>query len=143
MIILKALAAILLVAFAGLSGYVRLASVTVAEWHIDLADRPAPMGPPSPDLVAVFGNGGFVDLSQAQLQRFAEVVTTTPRTRLIAGSVSEGRMTWQTRSLIWGFPDYTTAQISGDGLIVLARARFGSGDWGVNARRLSAWIAAL
>ena len=143
MIFIKVLLVVVLAIFLGLSAYVRLATVTPADWHLDLAKRPLPMGPPSLDRVTVLGNGAYVDLGHAPLQRFAAVVNATPRTRQIAGSVSEGRITWQTRSLLWGFPDFTTAQVSGDGLIVFSRARDGAGDWGVNARRLTAWIASL
>lgn len=143
MIIIKILLAVLMTAFVGLSGYVRLAQDDYAAWNINLADRLAPLGPPSVDVVTSFGNGAYVDLTKASLERLADVAQTMPRTRQIAGSVAEGRITWQTRSLFWGFPDYTTAQVSGDGLIILARSRYGSGDWGVNAKRLTQWIAEL
>lgn len=141
--IIKGLLAVLLVTLIGLNAYVRLAPVDAAQWHVDLAARPAPFGPPSVDHVTAFAQGAYVDLTKASLEQLNSVALSTPRTRLIAGSVAEGRITWETRSLLWGFPDYTTAQISGEGLTVLARARYGSGDWGVNGKRLSAWISAL
>jgi uncharacterized protein (DUF1499 family) len=143
MFILKGLLLVLVVALAGLNAYVRLARVDPAHWHIDLSQRPAPMGPQSFDKVTAFANGAYVDLTKASLDQLNAVALSTPRTHLIAGSVEEGRITWETRSLLWGFPDYTTAQVSGEGLILLARSRYGSGDWGVNGKRLTAWIASL
>ena len=52
-------------------------------------------------------------------------------------------MTYITRSLLWGFPDYTTAQTTPQGTRLYARQRFGSNDWGVNAARLRDWLAKL
>lgn len=68
---------------------------------------------------------------------------TTPRTLRLAGSVAEGRITWETRSLFWGFPDYATAEVRPDGLYNYARLRFGSSDFGVNAARLQDWLSRL
>jgi hypothetical protein len=142
-LIFKSLLVVLLAVFIGLNAYVRLARVDPAKWHVELTERPGPLGPPSVDHVTTFPNGAYVDLTKASLEQLNAVALSTPRTRVIAGSVAEGRITWETRSLLWGFPDYTTAQISGAGLTILARSRYGSGDWGVNGKRLSAWIAAL
>jgi hypothetical protein len=141
--ILKRLLLVLLAAFLGLNAYVRFARVDAAAWNVDLAERHAPLGPPSFDQVKTFPTGAYVDLTKASLEQLNAVALSSPRTRLIAGSVEAGRITWETRSLLWGFPDYTTAQVSGEGLTILARSRYGSGDWGVNAKRLSAWIASL
>ena len=57
--------------------------------------------------------------------------------------MDQGRITWITRSLLWGFPDYTTAEVRADGLYLFARLRFGGGDNGVNAARLRNWLARL
>jgi uncharacterized protein (DUF1499 family) len=68
----------------------------------------------------------------------------TPRTRRIAGSLEEGMITWETRSRLWAFPDYTTARARAEGgqtlLDITARSRFGQYDYGVNAARLRAWL---
>ena len=56
---------------------------------------------------------------------------------------SPGRISWVPRSALWGFPDYTTAEVRPDGLYTYARLRFGRGDMGVNAARLQAWAQAL
>ncbi|ALI54254.1 DUF1499 domain-containing protein [Celeribacter marinus] len=129
-------------ALALLVGYIRLAPTDAARWHIDpfVAADPAP--------------GGARDLFQADiapsqvLTRLARVAEATARTRLIAGSIEEGRMTYMTRSKLWGFPDFTTfeARAGQDGqgadVAILARLRFGSSDMGVNAARIAAWRAA-
>jgi hypothetical protein len=47
---------------------------------------------------------------RAALARLDEIALATPRTTRLAGSPDEGRITWITRSALWGFPDYTTAQ---------------------------------
>jgi hypothetical protein len=77
------------------------------------------------------------------LARLDAVALATPRTTRLAGSVSEGRITWVTRSAVWGFPDYTTAEARADGLYLQARLRFGREDMGVNAARLRDWLARL
>jgi uncharacterized protein (DUF1499 family) len=70
-----------------------------------------------------------------------------PRTKLLAGSVAEGWMTYVTRSRWVAFPDYTSVVITPDEggarLAAFARARYGKSDLGVNAERLDAWLAAL
>lgn len=70
-----------------------------------------------------------------------------PRTHLIAGSVESGEMTYITRSLIWGFPDFTSVKVIPIGadstFAAFARSRFGKSDFGVNGARLHAWLKAL
>ena len=138
----------ILIVLAGLMAYVRLAPTDAADWHIDLTGlRPA--GSVDADGVQVLRNGAWTELAgdpataTAMLAAMDAAAMATPRTRRLAGSVTEGRITWETRSLIWGFPDYTTAQITPSGLLVFARQRFGGQDSGVNARRLRGWLAAI
>jgi len=63
-----------------------------------------------------------------------------PRTRLLAGSLEEGRLTYVTRSKWMGFPDYTTIEQVGDQvdeqIRLYGRLRFGRSDMGVNAARM-------
>ena len=137
------IAAAALVAVAGFAGYVRLAPVRAQAWHIDLSARPAPIGTISATPVQSSLNSAYVDLAQGDLARLDAVAVATPRTTRIAGSVGAGHITWQTRSALWGFPDYTTAQIIGENITIFARARFGKSDIGVNKNRLSDWISKL
>ena len=138
-----------LIIVAGLMAYVRLAPTDAAKWHISLTPRPVAIATPSLDVVRNLGNGAYVDLplppveARAALARLDAIALATARTRRLAGSVAEGHVTWETRSLIWGFPDYTTAEVTEMGLTLYARQRFGSRDAGVNAARLSDWLARL
>jgi len=81
--------------------------------------------------------------ASGMLARLDAIALATPRTRRLAGGVAEGSITWITRSALWGFPDYTTAEVQADGLYIFARIRFGGGDGGVNAARLREWQAQL
>ena len=137
-----------IIALLGAMAYVRLAPSDAAAWHAlpDLAlwDQGGPV-----DQVIPLTGAAAVHLSAAKgdpaalLARLDAIATATPRTTRIAGSVPEGRITWQTRSALWGFPDFTTAEVRPDGLYVYARLRFGKDDMGVNAKRLNDWVSAL
>ena len=131
----------LLAVVAAFAGYVRLAPSDSGHWHV----APVAEGPAG-EVVAGEGwaslrleTGAARDL----LARLDAIALATPRTTRIAGSPEEGRITWITRSALWGFPDFTTAEARADGLHIQARLRFGRGDMGVNAARLRAWQAAL
>jgi uncharacterized protein (DUF1499 family) len=125
-----------IIAFLGLGmAAVRLAPVDPARWHVAVeAEEDRDMA------------GGAVRVIPAEdgmLTRLDAIAQATPRTSRIAGSPEEGRITWQTRSLIWGFPDYTTAEVSDGRLKIFARLRFGQSDLGVNRARLEAWLSQL
>jgi len=57
--------------------------------------------------------------------------------------VAEGRVTYITRSKLWGFPDYSTFETRDGDLLIHARLRFGSSDMGVNRARVTDWLARL
>jgi hypothetical protein len=124
---------IILAVLAGLIGYVRLAPSDPAHWHVarDIArDR---------DL-----DGGVLRVVEAGpdgLARLDAVARTWPRTRVLAGSVEEGMITYVSRSALWGFPDYTTVRQVENRLEIFARLRFGRKDFGVNRKRTEAWLA--
>ena len=131
------LLSILLLALAGFALWVRLAPVDSARWHVDPALAPDP------------GPGGFrVTLQLPEppvqaLERLDRLILTTKGTTKIAGSIEEGRLTYESRSRIWGFPDYTTVSATkttrGSEVAILGRLRFGKGDLGVNRRRIESW----
>jgi Protein of unknown function (DUF1499) len=141
-------AAFAIIAALGLMTFVRLAPADPADWHraVDLYgwDHGGPW-----DEVMPMRGAASLRLSPAigapadLLARVDAIAINTPRTTRLAGSVTEGRITWETRSLVWGFPDYTTAEARDDGLYVFARLRFGIEDFGVNAARLNDWLAHL
>ena len=131
----------------GFGLYVRLAPSDPARWHVS----PAPAA--QADCTVEQGEGDAratcrLPLAPAEaLARLDAVAMATPRTTRLAGSAEAGRITWITRSALWGFPDYTTAEAKADGtgslLTVHARLRFGRGDMGVNGARLRDWLPKL
>ena len=77
------------------------------------------------------------------LAELDQIAQQTPRTKVLAGSVDDGRITYVTRSRLIGFPDYTTVEAKDGMVTVFARLRFGRSDLGVNRRRIEGWIKAL
>lgn len=134
------------IAVLGFAAYVRLAPSDPGVWNTPPAvygwDHGAPF-----DRVIPLSGGASLRLSTAQgdpaalLQRLDTIAMATPRTRQLAAT--DNRITWITRSALWGFPDYTTAEVRPDGLYIFARLRFGSSDLGVNAARLNDWLSLL
>jgi hypothetical protein len=141
---MKIMLTLILIAVAALAAYIRLAPSDLARWHIALHPRPADIAAPSPQM-AVLRGGAYIDLpvTDGLLARLDTIIMATPRTVRLAGSVDSGRMTWITRSALWGFPDYTTAEVGPQGLTIYSRLRFGGSDMGVNGARLAGWISAL
>jgi uncharacterized protein (DUF1499 family) len=142
------LAAVLLIGFGAFGVWVRLATVDAGRWHVDPRRAEAP------------GQGGWLVRDDADaapprldgtagevLGRLDAIATAEPRTRRIAGSVGEGRITYESRSRVWGFPDYTTVAVETDAgrvaPVLLGRARFGRSDLGVNRARIERWLSEL
>ena len=129
--------------------YVRLAPDDLARWHIDIStDKVAAAGLCGDQIITATNSARTVCLSSTPapelLTRLDRIAKAAPRTTLLAGDAASGRITWITRSLLWGFPDYTTAQASqtsqGTRLEIFARLRYGETDMGVNAARLRDWL---
>jgi hypothetical protein len=131
---------VILVAVLGFAAYVRLAPSDPARWDTDPA----------------LGTEGlnshvakvFVPLPPATaLAAFDAVAMAEARTTRLTGSPEDGRITYVSRSRLWGFPDYTTVGAvpdeGGTWLLIWGRSRFGQGDMGVNAARVGRWVAAL
>ena len=146
---LRQLTMALVIAAALVAAWVRLAPVDPLRWNVDVnADTPALC---ADGIETAEASARAACLSpeapSALLARLDAAALATPRTRRIAGTPDQGRITWETRSLIFGYPDYTTAQAipatGGTRLDILARSRFGAGDWGVNAARLATWLKSL
>jgi hypothetical protein len=140
--------AFLIIAVLALMAWVRLAPVDTAALHVSSSLSGWDNGGPWDEVVPMTG-AASLRLSAAKgapadlLARLDAVAMATPRTLRLAGNVEEGRMTWETRSRVFGFPDYTTAEVRADGLYIHARLRFGREDMGVNAARLQAWLKQL
>ncbi|MFC3615931.1 DUF1499 domain-containing protein [Lutimaribacter marinistellae] len=116
-------------------GYVRLAPSDPTRWHVATEA--------SQDRNFDSGAVRVVETGPQGLERFDTVARSAPRTIALAGSVSEGMVTYIQRSKWLGFPDYITAQQDGSTLRLLSRQRFGLRDLGVNARRLDDWVARM
>lgn len=129
--------AMVALATGALMAWVRLAPSDPARWHGTLTftkdeDRA----------------GGVIRIlpaadPMALMQALDQIALNTPRTVKLAGSVAEGSITYVTRSLFWGFPDYTTVTATNGKLIVFGRLRFGQSDFGVNKARVDGWISQL
>jgi Protein of unknown function (DUF1499) len=134
---------LILAALVAFAGYVRLAPLDPVRWH-RASQAEWPWGEiVANDNSATLRLGLDIGAPTDLLQRLDAIALATPRTVRLAGSVETGRITWVTRSLVWGFPDYTTAEARADGTYLDARSRFGQRDMGVNAARLKAWKEAL
>lgn len=131
--------AILLIILVGLgvvfSLYVRLAPSEPEEWHVTLSE-----------LEVGDQAGGAVRRLPAEdetLEKLDAIIRATPRTVVLAGSIEGARLTYVTRSAVFGFPDYTTVEQAGDMLVIYGRLRFGRSDLGVNAKRIDGWLYQL
>lgn len=129
--------------------YVRLAPSKPDAWHTDptAATAPARGG----WLIRPEGGNGptpvFATNPAALLAALDTVAMGTPRTLRLAGSVEGGRITYISRSRLWGFPDYTTVTTvavgEGAAPVIWARQRFGAEDLGVNRARTERWLTQL
>ena len=131
----------------GTLAWIRLAPSDPVRWHVDplTAQRRAE----GAWLVRPEGGNAASAVypvePRALLAAFDGVARAAPRTRVLAGSVEEGRITYVSRSRIMGFPDYITATAlarpGGAALAVFSRLRFGRSDMGVNRARAERWLA--
>ncbi|MGZ2258138.1 DUF1499 domain-containing protein [Roseobacter sp. A03A-229] len=115
--------------------YVRLAPVDPARWHQPVEQ--------ATDQDLAGGAVRVIPAEEGALQALDEVMRGLPRTELLAGSVGEGRITYVTRSAVFGFPDLTTVELRDGQIRMFARLRFGASDLGVNRKRLERVIAAV
>ena len=114
------------------AGYVRLAPSHQEDWHVDPTDASIATGF-SRFLVRADGdlNSPRYELaSEDLLAKFQQIALQNPRTRQLFGQVETGRLTFRSRSALWGFPDYTTVEVLDLGggrsaLVIFARSRFG------------------
>ncbi|WP_299863689.1 DUF1499 domain-containing protein [uncultured Roseobacter sp.] len=116
-------------------GYVRLAPINPARWH-----QPVPHAQSSD-----FASGAMrvIPGDAGVMQQVDAVLRALPRTQVLAGSVEAGRITYVTRSAVFGFPDMTTVEARDGHIRMFARLRFGVSDLGVNRERLERVITML
>ena len=120
--------------FVGL-GYIRLAPSDPARWH------KAPQVTEDADLT--HGVKRLVTTGPEGLGQLDAIIRESPRTRVLAGSVEDGMITYVTRTAVIGFPDYTTIQAVGEQIKIYGRLRFGRSDLGVNRNRVDSWLETL
>ena len=131
---------LVLLTFAGFVAYVRMAPTNVAKWHA-LPDVQEPGDTSTPGSFQAVRR--IVVSPEEILTAVEQRALATPRTRLLAGSVSEGLLTFQSRSAVMGFPDLTTVAVQDDLLVIYGRLRFGKADLGVNRARIAGWLETL
>lgn len=121
----------------GFAAWVRLVPARPANWHRALTQSN------QGDVTGIGSHSHKRSATADDFARLDQIIRATDRTRVLAGSVDEGLVTYETRTLLWGFPDYTTVQFDGSDLSIYGRLRFGKGDMGVNKRRITGWLADL
>lgn len=126
---------LVLAALVGVAIWVRVAPSEPSRWHVPVSGEG--------DAAFKAGVRRVIAGDAAVMARLDGVIRDTARTRVLAGSVSEGRITYVTRSALWGFPDYTTVELRNGQIAILGRLRFGRSDLGVNKARVDGWLKAL
>ncbi|MGA9252662.1 MAG: DUF1499 domain-containing protein [Roseobacter sp.] len=118
-----------------LLAYIRVAPLDADRWHVPIEATS------NEDRVG--GAVRVIDGDEATLRALDAAAKDLKRTHVLAGSVAQGRITYVTRSLVFGFPDLTTIELAGDQIKMFARLRFGTSDMGVNRKRLEGLVAAV
>jgi len=134
---------LLLIATVAFAGYVRFAPYDAARWHVASSRNAIGDYSGMNTFEAVRGmSAAPVDI----LRALETVILNDPRTQMMSGQVEDGIVTYQTRSRLFGYPDYTTVSVidtqAGPLLSIHGRARFGKSDINQNAKRIKRWIAA-
>lgn len=121
--------------------WIRFAPSDPASWHVD------PFAAKDPGIGGHLVTVSVPGSPDAVLAALHQLAIATPGTRVLAGALAESRITYVTRSRIWGFPDYTTVAVrpqAGDSqLAILGRLRFGKSDFRVNRDRIQGWLQAI
>lgn len=125
---------LLLIVVVGAMLYFRLAPTEPSKWHqpVEATQNEDREG----------GAIRVIKADAATLARIDEAARALPRTTPVAGSVDDGRITYMTRSFVFGFPDFTTVELRDGEIRMHARLRFGRSDFGVNRARLEKLVAA-
>lgn len=148
--IAKLFVAVLALVVMGFALYVRLAPSDPVVWNVDPLTVAKPSTANSFLLRPVDSDASgevYQTTPRGLLAAFDAVARAAPRTTVLAGSVEEGQITYLTRSVWWGFPDFTSVRAvpdrDGARLAIFARARFGEYDFGANRARTLNWMSKL
>ena len=121
-------------------------------WHVDPVMEPRPSSPNAYILRDSEGADAPAPIVPAQPAETARalraVAEAEPRVKRLAGDPAEGHVTYVQRSRLVGFPDAVSIRLEAAGaggtrITVFSRSRFGYSDGGVNAARVTRWVAAL
>lgn len=130
------LLSVLVIAALAVALWIRFAPSDPARWHVD------PLTAPDPATPNFARADRIVALPPAQA---AEILASRARAEgaiLLAGDAVHA--TWIARSRLMRYPDYVSLRLIPEGegtrIVAFSRARFGSGDMGVNAARLARWL---
>ena len=115
--------------------YVRVAPLDPQRWHVPIVA--------STDEDLTGGAVRVISGDDATFKALDVEAQNLKRTRVLAGSLAEGRITYVTRSFFFGFPDLTTIEHTAGEIRLYGRLRFGRSDMGVNRNRLERLIAAV
>ena len=126
---------ILLIALLAALAFVRLSPIDPNIWHSKIAVNE--------DKNFKGGAVRVIPAGDDTLAKLDKAMRALPRTKVVAGSVADGRITYVTRTQWAGFPDFTTVEQDGDVVKLYARLRFGRSDFGVNRARLRQVIATV
>jgi len=130
----------LIVVALAVSAFARLGAIAQDQWHVALDfDDTQTLAGGYKTVVVV--KGPVADVQS----RFIEIATQTPRTTILAQT--EDLVSFVTRSVVFGFPDITTASFEAveDGVKVriFGRLKIGKSDVGVNKARVQSWVKQL
>ncbi len=130
-----------------------LAFVRFAPINMISAHKEPQLGQPIKQAATIDQSGGFYTsrildgFPGENMRQIDEIIRNTPRTSVVAGSVSSGMVTYVTRSRILGFPDLTTVKVEltkdGTHLWLWGRLKYGLSDYDVNKRRILGWLQQL
>ncbi|MGB3736440.1 MAG: DUF1499 domain-containing protein [Ilumatobacter sp.] len=136
---------------------VRKADVNADEWHVDPTSAP-PTGNPNwyrltPDSAPADrdtqrdGSSPVFAVDVAALAAaFDAVALGDERVEVIAGSATDGFVTYMQRSALFGFPDFVSVAFvdvdGGSSLSIFSRSQFGKSDLNVNEKRVKKWVEA-
>jgi uncharacterized protein (DUF1499 family) len=82
------------------------------------------------------------------ISAWTKVIAANPRTKEIQRSADGIQRTWVQRSLLMGYPDVITVEfirLSAESatLAIYSWSQYGHSDFGVNRRRIAAWLSNL
>lgn len=101
----------------------------------------APAGfAPKPDIVTL----RYSVPPAALYAAIKRVALAQPRTYLLVAYDDRMQAHFVARSAVFNFPDLITVQVGADSTLILwSRSVYGQSDFGVNRKRVAAWLAAL